>query len=428
MRRYINPLFLLALCFMFISGYSGSVQNPAPEEISKRRIIVSTDIGGTDPDDFQSMVHLLLYTDVIELEGLISSPFGPGSKDDILTVIDKYSIDYASLSSHSDAYPSPDYLRSITKQGEKRRAPFQGYRTATEGSNWIIERARVDDPRPIYLLVWGGIEDLAQALNDAPEILPKLRVYWIGGPNKKWSADAYQYIADNHPELWMIESNATYRGWFVGGDQGEDYGNASFVKKHISGRGAMGEFFDTQLEGVIKMGDTPSLIWALHENPDDPSVGGWGGQYTRAWTRPHKVYERVTNEQDEIEEFGVFELALPVKNASAALSAKLLVRNQELDGTLIGDKMWFRICPKGIGKFEYTIVSNSEELNNLKGSFTALATALDQPVDARWPNWWVDDPNPKFKEGLHIGAKTINRWRKHYLDDFARLMQRVEGK
>ena len=34
------------------------------------RVLVSTDIGGTDPDDFQSMVHLLLYADVLDLEGL----------------------------------------------------------------------------------------------------------------------------------------------------------------------------------------------------------------------------------------------------------------------------------------------------------------------------------------------------------------------
>lgn len=43
--------------------------------------------------------------------------------------------------------------------------------------------------------MWGGVEDLAQALHDAPEIKSKLRVYFIGGPNKKWSARAYDYIA-----------------------------------------------------------------------------------------------------------------------------------------------------------------------------------------------------------------------------------------
>jgi hypothetical protein len=40
-------------------------------------VIVSTDIGGTDPDDFQSMMHFLVYADRFDVEGLISSP-SPG--------------------------------------------------------------------------------------------------------------------------------------------------------------------------------------------------------------------------------------------------------------------------------------------------------------------------------------------------------------
>jgi hypothetical protein len=56
--------------------------------------------------------------------------------------------------------------------------------------NSIIQCAKRDDSRPLHVLVWGGIEDLAQALHDAPDILPKLRVYWIGGPSKKWIVNA----------------------------------------------------------------------------------------------------------------------------------------------------------------------------------------------------------------------------------------------
>ena len=37
------------------------------------RVIVTTDIGGSDPDDFQSMVHYLLYSDLFDTEGLVSS-------------------------------------------------------------------------------------------------------------------------------------------------------------------------------------------------------------------------------------------------------------------------------------------------------------------------------------------------------------------
>ena len=154
----------------------------------RKRVLVSTDIGGTDPDDFQSMVHLLICADAIDLEGLISSPFGPGRKQDILSVIDHYERDFPNLKTWSDAYPSPDHLRAITMQGETRRAPYSGVRSATEGSEWIVRSARRDDPRPLHLLIWGGIEDLAQALHDAPDILPNLRVYWIGGPNKKMVA------------------------------------------------------------------------------------------------------------------------------------------------------------------------------------------------------------------------------------------------
>ena len=54
----------------------------------RHRVLVSTDIGGRDPDDFQSMVHLLVYADVLDLEGLVASPPGPGKKEHILQVID----------------------------------------------------------------------------------------------------------------------------------------------------------------------------------------------------------------------------------------------------------------------------------------------------------------------------------------------------
>ena len=40
---------------------------------------------------------------------------------------------------------------------------------STEGSEWINHCARRDDPRPLHDLVWGGIEDLAQALQIRPK-------------------------------------------------------------------------------------------------------------------------------------------------------------------------------------------------------------------------------------------------------------------
>ena len=87
-------------------------QQPVPV---KPRILVSTDIGGTDPDDNQSMIHLLMYNDKFDLEGLVSSPsYGEGNKKEILRTIDLYEKDLPKLNKHTRGLASPEYLRSIT--------------------------------------------------------------------------------------------------------------------------------------------------------------------------------------------------------------------------------------------------------------------------------------------------------------------------
>jgi hypothetical protein len=47
----------------------------------KPRILVSTDIGGTDPDDNQSMIHLLMYNELFDIEGCFHRhPMETGAK------------------------------------------------------------------------------------------------------------------------------------------------------------------------------------------------------------------------------------------------------------------------------------------------------------------------------------------------------------
>ena len=397
----------------------------------RHRVLVSTDIGGTDPDDQQSMVHLLLYADVFDLEGLVSSPYGPGRKSHILEVIDRYERDYPSLRRHSDRYPTPDALRAITKQGETEVAPYAGVRGPTEGSQWIVQRARAADPRPLYVLVWGGLEDLAQALHDAPDILPKLRVHFIGGPNKKWSPDAYQYIVTHHPTLWMIEANATYNGWFVGGDQAGDQGNAGFVQAHVAGRGALGDYFAALLGGAIKMGDTPTVARLLRGAPEDPSQPGWGGRYVRAWARPFVTHERLTTAADRIEHFAILELVLPLgEGAPPRPEAALVVENQSLTGYVdAARRLHFRFSPKEAKTYAYTIRGNVPSLEGRTGAITAV----DPPPDAAsrpapgLPNWWTDDPAPAAAEGVHHGAGTVSQWRRAFLADFEARLQRVRS-
>src|SRR4051812_15984600 len=89
------------LWFLFLAAWPLAAAPTDALSGTRHRVLVSSDIGGTDPDDFQSMVHLFLYADVLDLEGIVSSPYGPGRKEHILEVIEQYEKDYAHLKTWS---------------------------------------------------------------------------------------------------------------------------------------------------------------------------------------------------------------------------------------------------------------------------------------------------------------------------------------
>ncbi|MDX1286385.1 MAG: DUF1593 domain-containing protein, partial [Draconibacterium sp.] len=290
-----GKLILIVSLFVCFACANSTKEKPA----SKQRVIVSTDIGGTDPDDNQSMIHLLMYADLFQIEGLVSSPYGEGRKENILEMIDLYEKDLDKLQEHAD-FPEANSLREVCKQGEILGAPFKGYRQATEGSNWIIKCAKEENEQPLWILVWGGLEDLAQALHDSPEIEERIRVYWIGGPNKKWSVNAYNYIAENHPDLWMIEANATYRGWFMELNSPKNLTNEAYYSNFIKGRGELGKAFKNYYKGEIKMGDTPSLVYLMNGDSNDPSGESWGGSFTPIKQSSKTIFKRNTTILDTV--------------------------------------------------------------------------------------------------------------------------------
>ena len=267
----------------------------------RHRVIISTDLGGSDLSDIQSMIYYLLYADLFDTEGLISSPPQKGRKKDILKVIYYYDRDFPVLKIRSRNYPSPDHLRIITKQGAIRPAPDAGYSQSTEGSDWIIQCAARNDPRPLYVLVWGSITDVAQALHDEPWIEDKLRIYFIADQNLKTDRFAFQYIEQNHPNLWMIINHSTYRGWYKGGYQEGDYDNRTFVREHIRDHGALGDYFAIWKNGSIRMADACSVAYLLHNNPDSPTSQSWGGQFV---PHPHNPQWWTDDPDRELREAG----------------------------------------------------------------------------------------------------------------------------
>src|ERR1051325_3184055 len=81
------------------------------------RLRVLTDIGG-DPDDTQSMIRLMLYSNEFEIEGLIASASGtPGELKTAIVqpqlireIIAAYGQVRPNLLRHAEGWPTEDYL------------------------------------------------------------------------------------------------------------------------------------------------------------------------------------------------------------------------------------------------------------------------------------------------------------------------------
>jgi len=256
--------------------------------MAKPRVIISTDIGGSDPDDDQSMVHALLYADKLDIKALISTPTKyAGRAADIHQVIDKYSQDYSKLKTWSGEYPTPEYLKSVVYQGNVNVAPSAGWSTPTAGSNAIVNQAKAAQAagETLWVLTWGAMTDLAQALHDAPSIKSAIKVYSIGAWNDQQDPAARNYIYNSHKDLWWIENDSTFRGMYVNSSGQE---SNSWNMADARGHGALGDYFYSVRPWGLKMGDTPSLLYLLDgADNNNPSASSWGGSFVKTGHGPN---------------------------------------------------------------------------------------------------------------------------------------------
>ena len=422
----MKKLLVIALATLIFAGCTTATQEEKP------RVLISSDIGGTDPDDNQSMAHLLMYSDLFDLEGLVSTPsFGEGNTAEILRMIDVYKEDLPKLRA---AYPdlmSPEALRPLVKEGRQSEAPACGWGEPTEGSNWIIECARKEDKRPLHVLVWGCLEDVAQALHDAPEIAPKLRVHWIGGPNKKWGVNAYMYIVEHHPDLWMIENNTTYRG-FIYDSKNDDEWNMGYFEKYIKDAGHLGRDFAAYYKGNPKMGDTPTLLHLMSDNnPEQPEQRSWAGRFVKTQSTPRRVFYGPTSACDTAQVCGIIEWRLkgPVCEDLAIDTPCLTldIRKQQWKGYYKGDGNYvLRHSTYYTGVLPYTITSTVEGFEPIEGEITVVNTWDVAPSehDLKVGNqWWTDSYAPADYWKNCAGANTQLEVRQAVMADWAKRWQ-----
>lgn len=286
----------LATCTFFVSGLylNNSAQAlPAfPENYEKKRLIISTDIGGGDPDDIQSMIHFLAYANMFDLEGIVVTR-PRGDRSAMTKVIQAYRRDYSKFEFISSDFPLPGDLKRLVKIGAEpnKKSPQQGFSRPTEGSRWIVKQARSEDSRPLHVIIWGSATDVAQAVHDAPDIKKKLLVFMIGSVGYNYDGDpsTLDYL-HRQKDLRIVESGHTHRGIYLGGtgsNKNKKYGNVGFVNKIVSPRGSLGRLFKkisatiNVNAGGIKMGDTPSLLFLFNGDFSKPNKSSWGGKYCK---------------------------------------------------------------------------------------------------------------------------------------------------
>lgn len=267
----------------------------------KPRVLVLTDIEN-EPDDAQSMVRFLLYSNMFDVEGLVATTSthlrdktAEWRIDEIVTAYGKVR---NNLLLHEKDYPTEAYLKSVIKKGiPKYGMEGVGEGMDSEGSDWLIQVVDKDDPRPVWVSVWGGPNVLAQALykvrktrtsGQLDEFVSKIRVYTISDQDNSAS-----WIRKEFPNLFYIVSpggnyrNATWSGisgepWyhFASGADTSIVRNPWLRANIIEHHGPLGAEYP--LVEYAMEGDTPSFLGLINNGlnvPERPDYGGWGGRY-----------------------------------------------------------------------------------------------------------------------------------------------------
>ncbi|RHJ54985.1 nucleoside hydrolase-like domain-containing protein [Bacteroides sp. AM10-21B] len=250
----------------------------------KHRLIVTTDLGGTDPDDVQSMIHLLLCSNMIDIEGLISSQVwmdDPDKTAKISEVVERFGEVLPRLNKHAEGYPDLNQLQAVIKRGQPvSNMTGVGSGKDSPGSELIISAVdKKKDQRPVWLAAWGGMNTIAQALwkvkhtrseKAFKKFIAKIRIYDVLGQD-----DAGAWIAKNFPEIVYIRNKEVY-GWGPS-DQ--------WIKKNIQSCLPFGKHYPNRVWAVE--GDSPSFFYVYANGlnvPDSLEYGGWGGRFSKQKT------------------------------------------------------------------------------------------------------------------------------------------------
>lgn len=306
-----------------VAGFSFAAEKP--------RVFVLTDIEN-EPDDTMSMVRFVTYANHFDVEGLVATTSthqkNRVAPQRIRRIVEAYGKVRDNLERHEPGFPTADFLLARISEG----LPVYGMQGVGEGkdspaSELLIRVVDADDPRPVWVPVWGGPSVLAQALwkvratrsaADLAKFVAKLRVYTISDQD-----DSGPWIRREFPGVFYIASPgvnpgggyhfATWSG--ISGDffharcDGADFSLVTneWLEANIRRKGPLGAEYP-HWEYLME-GDTPSFLGLVNNGlnaPEHPDWGGWGGRYelylprTEKWFVQPETRPLWTNAMDEV--------------------------------------------------------------------------------------------------------------------------------
>ncbi|KAH9862661.1 hypothetical protein J1614_010754 [Plenodomus biglobosus] len=274
----------------------------------KPRVFILSDISN-EPDDAESLVRYLLYSNQFETEGLVACTStwmkNEVHPEDMEKIIGAYGnvVDNLNKHVHSEhPYPSADHLRSLIRKGAETygMAAVGTDVPLSPGAELLYSRITMPSTQPLWILCWSGTNTLASALlridddfdpEDSKRLLSRLRVYTISDQDDTgaWIRNSFPdifYIASIHGwnqyglAAWTGISGENFYGFDVGGPDGSKWEKV-WLKRNIQ-IGALGEMYPDPM--YIAEGDTPSFLYLIQNGlgvPEYPEYGCWGGRYAR---------------------------------------------------------------------------------------------------------------------------------------------------
>ena len=293
-----------------------------------------TDIAN-EPDDQMSLVRFLVYSNHYDVEGLIATTStwmrSTVRPDVIHQVVDAYGQVQPNLLLHEPGFPTAAALRAVVAPGQTAFGlSGVGENLDSAGAAQIIRAVDADDPRPLWVLAWGGTNTLAQALlqvraarspADVHTFVSRLRVYAISDQD-----DAGPWLRREFPALHFIGIPSTpdgdqyYQATWTGISGDRFYRNApgadfstftdEWVNANIRSKGPLGKFYPFPC--CIHEGDTPAFLGLIDNglaSAVHPTFGGWGGRYVwrqyygeprPSWTQGGDSYPGRDNSKDTV--------------------------------------------------------------------------------------------------------------------------------